>query len=106
MDQEGVPTHNACMNEIDSRLLPADDPQRRTLHNEVHARPSARVRLPALITYVAVLNAGTDREQEGAHLRRLPGHGQLSAQQMQGNFLRLRCEGYTCLLYTSDAADD
>ena len=95
MDLEGVPTHNAGMNEIDSRLLPADDPQRRTLHNEVHARPSARVRLPALITYVAVLNAGTDREQEGAHLRRLPGHGQLSAQQMQGNFLRLRCEGYT-----------
>jgi uncharacterized membrane-anchored protein len=86
---------NATMNEIDSRFLPQDDPLRRTLHNEVHARPSARVRLPALITYVAVLNAGVGREQECAHLQRLPGHADLSPQQLQANFLRLRCEGYT-----------
>ncbi|HEX5697227.1 MAG TPA: DUF3422 family protein, partial [Rhodoferax sp.] len=38
--------------------LPPDDPQREALHNEVHARPSARIRLPALIVYVAVLNEG------------------------------------------------
>ena len=62
------------MNEFDARILPPDDPQRRMLHNEVHARPSARVRLPALITYVALLNAGVSREQECAHLQRLPGH--------------------------------
>lgn len=83
------------MNEIDSRFLPADDAQRRVLHNEVHARPSARVRLPALITYVALLNEDVTREQELAQLQRLPGHADLTLQQLQGNFLRLRCEGFT-----------
>ncbi len=83
------------MNEFDARILPPDDPQRRVLHNEVHARPSARVRLPALITYVALLNAGVSREQECAHLQRLPGHADLGLERLQGNFLRLRCEGYT-----------
>ena len=86
---------NARMNEFDARILPPDDPQRRMLHNEVHARPSARVRLPALITYVALLNAGVSREQECAHLQRLPGHADLGLDRLNGNFLRLRCEGYT-----------
>jgi uncharacterized membrane-anchored protein len=83
------------MNEITSRFLPQDDAQRRELHNEVHARPSARVRLPALIVYVAVLNAGVTREQEWAHLRLLPGHADLSLESLQGNFLRLRCDHFT-----------
>ena len=83
------------MNEIDSRCLPADDPLRRVLHNEIHARPSARVRLPALIVYVAVLHVGVTREQERAHLQRLPGHADLTAEQLQANFLRLRCDGFT-----------
>ena len=83
------------MNEITSRFLPQDDAQRRELHNEVHARPSARVRLPALIVYVAVLNAGVTREQEWAHLRLLPGHSDLSLESLQGNFLRLRCDHFT-----------
>ena len=83
------------MNEITSRHLPLDDAQRRQLHNEVHARPSARVRLPALIVYVAVLNAGISREQEWAHLRSLPGHADLQPEQLSGNFLRLRCDGFT-----------
>ncbi|MFN7711119.1 MAG: DUF3422 family protein [Curvibacter sp.] len=77
------------------RLLPVDDEQRNALHNEVHARPSARIRLPALVVYVAVLNEGISREQECEHLRRLPGQQELTPAQMQGNFLRLRCEGYT-----------
>lgn len=83
------------MNEIDSRALPPDDAHRHVLHNEVHARPSARVRLPALITYVAVLNTGVPREAECALLRQLPGHSDLTPDRLQGNFLRLRCEGYT-----------
>ncbi|MGV1045836.1 DUF3422 family protein [Limnohabitans sp.] len=83
------------MNEINSRYLPVDDAQRRQLHNEVHARPSARVRLPALIVYVAVLNAGITREQEWTHLRSLPGHADLEPEQLNGNFLRLRCDGFT-----------
>ena len=76
-------------------LLPPDDSLRTALHNEVHARPSARVRLPALIVYVAVLNAGVSREEECAHLRQLPGQQDLNLAQLQGNFLRLRFEGYT-----------
>ena len=76
-------------------ILPPDDQLRTTLHNEVHARPPARVRLPALIVQVAVLNAGISREQEWAHLRRLSGQSQLLLQQLQGNFLRLPCGNHT-----------
>ena len=83
------------MNEITSRDLPVDDVQRRQLHNEVHARPSARVRLPALIVYVAVLNADVTRAQEWQHLKTLPGHADLQLDQLNGNFLRLRCDGFT-----------
>ncbi len=77
------------------RWLPLDDPQRAALHNEVHARPSARVRLPALITYVAVLNEGISREAEAAHLRRLPGQAELPLDYLKNNFLRLRLDGFT-----------
>lgn len=83
------------MNEMNARYLPLDDDQRRQLHNEVHARPSARVRLPALIVYVAVLNEGVAREQEWQHLKNLPGHGDLALDRLNGNFLRLRCDGFT-----------
>ncbi len=76
-------------------LLPADDALRAELHNEVHARPSARIRLPALVVFVAVLNDGVSREQECEHLRRLPGQQALSPELMQGNFLRLRFEEHT-----------
>ena len=80
---------------VAASLLPPDDPLRVALHNEVHARPLARVRLPALIVYVAVLNAGVTREQEWAHLQRLPGQQGLPLDSLHGNFLRLRFEGYT-----------
>ncbi len=75
--------------------LPPDDPQREELHNEVHARPSARIHLPALIVFVAVLNEGVSREQEWAHLKQLPGQDDLTLQQLQGNFLRLRLDEHT-----------
>jgi len=75
--------------------LPPDDVLREELHNEVHARPAARIRLPVLIVFVAVLNEGVSREQECEHLRRLPGQDGLSPDQMRGNFLRLRFEGFT-----------
>lgn len=77
------------------RCLPPDDAQRRLLHDEVHARPPARIRLPALVVYVAVLNADVTREDECAHLRKLPGQQDLMPEQLQGNFLRLRLPGYT-----------
>ena len=49
----------------------AQHPQRGLLHNEVHARPPARIRMPALVVYVAVLNTGVSRAAECAHLQRL-----------------------------------
>jgi uncharacterized membrane-anchored protein len=75
--------------------LPPDDALRLTLHNEVHARPQARIRMPALVVYVAVLNDAVSREQECEHLRRLPGQQDLTLEHLQGNFLRLRLDGYT-----------
>ena len=71
-----------------SPWLPPDDAQRQALHNEVHARPTARIHLPALVVYVAVLNEGVSREQECEHLRLLPGLSSLSLQRLSGNFLR------------------
>ena len=81
--------------EFHPHQLPANDPQRELLHNEVHARPPARVHLPALVVFVAVFNEGVTREQECEHLRRLPGQADLVPDQLQGNFLRLRLPGYT-----------
>lgn len=79
-------------------FLPPDDVHRMVLHNEVHARPPARIRLPALITYVAVLNQGVTREQEGDHLSQLPGQARLVPEAMLGNFLRLRLDGIGCTM--------
>jgi uncharacterized membrane-anchored protein len=80
---------------VTGRLLPPDDAQRTALHNEVHARPSARIRLPALVVYVAVLNEGVSREAECAHLNRLPGQAALLPAQLGDNFLRLRLAGFS-----------
>lgn len=76
-------------------VLPPDDAWRAELHNEVHARPPALIRMPALVVFVAVLNQGVGREQELEHLRRLPGHEGLGPQDLQNNFLRLRLDGRT-----------
>lgn len=76
-------------------FLPADFEARRALHNEVHARPPARIRMPALVVYVAVLNEGITREQECEHLQRLPGQQQLAAADLAQNFLRLRFGTHT-----------
>ena len=78
-----------------TRAIPLDDALRETLHDEVHARPPARIRLPALIVYVAVLNEGISREQEWAHLKQLPGQADLPLAQLSANFLRLRFANHT-----------
>ncbi|MCF8207875.1 MAG: DUF3422 domain-containing protein [Rhodoferax sp.] len=75
--------------------LPPDDPQRAATHNEVHARPSARIRLPALIIDVAVLHDGVTREMACTHLRGLPGWADLPQDQLNDNFLRLRNPGFS-----------
>ena len=77
------------------RSLPPDDPQREQLHNEVHARPSAHIRLPALVVYVAVYNEGVTREAECAHLQQLPGLQNLAIDSLKDNFFRLALDGYT-----------
>jgi uncharacterized membrane-anchored protein len=90
-----TPTLTAFTASSPASLLPPDDPYRHVLHNEVHARPTARIRLPALVVYVAVLNDGISRERECEHLRRLPGQAALTTDLLAGNFLRLRFEVYT-----------
>ena len=82
-------------NERAPRALPPDDPLRTVLHDEVHARPSARIRLPALVVFVAVLNDGVSREDECAHLRQLPGYADLQPADLGGHFLRLRFADHT-----------
>ncbi len=77
------------------RILPPDDDLRVALHNEVHARPPARIRLPALVTYVAVLNDGVSREDEWQHLRQLPGQGDLRLEDLGAHFLRMRFADHT-----------
>lgn len=76
-------------------LLPPDDPLRNTLHNEVHARPSASLRLPVVVHYVAVLNQGVARAEEHAHLCQLPGQEGLAPEALGANFLRLLFDGYS-----------
>ena len=72
------------------RALPPDDPQRLELHDEVHTRPTARIRMPARVVSVAVLHEGIGRDDECAHLQRLPGHAGLTAADLAADFLRLR----------------
>ncbi|MDO8300529.1 DUF3422 family protein [Lacisediminimonas sp.] len=76
-------------------LLPANAVLRTTLHDEVHARPSVRIDLPALVVFVTVLNEGVDRAAECEHLRLLPGQGGLTQADLQQNFVRLRLGGST-----------
>jgi len=95
MSPNQTPSRNSSNGDLSAALLPPDDAQRLELHNEVHARPTARIHLPALVVYVAVLNEGVSREQECEHLRRLPGLTALTLERLSGNFLRLRFDGYT-----------
>ena len=82
------------MTDQPSPYLPANDGQRLVLHNEIHTRPSALVKLPALVNYVAVLNAGVSISDEWAHLKQLSGHSALDMSEMRGNFLQLQGDHY------------
>lgn len=52
-------------------MLPANHPQRLIVADEVHARPSTAVFTPSRASYVALLVAPEDREQEFARLHAL-----------------------------------
>jgi uncharacterized membrane-anchored protein len=92
--QDKMPSMSQTTHNL-TQALPSDDPQRALLHNEVHTRPAARIRLPALIVFIAVLNEGISREEECQHLNRLPGQRKLTPTDLQGNFLRLRFSNHT-----------
>ncbi|GAB4397380.1 MAG: DUF3422 domain-containing protein [Rhodoferax sp.] len=80
-----------------ARWLPADDPQRIALHDEVHARPSARIRLPALLTHCAVLHDGVSRQDQWQHINTLAQHlGQEPPDPalLDSGFLRWRAPGF------------
>jgi uncharacterized membrane-anchored protein len=79
------------------RMLPADAPQREIVHNEIHARPTLAIHLPALVVYIAMLNENVTREQECAHLRLLPGLDDLDESLLADNFLRLHFEGFSVI---------
>ncbi len=78
---------------LPARWLPPDDPLRQRLHDEAHARPAARIRMPALVLYVAVRHDGVERSAQLQHLRRLPDQADLPAEALDGQFLRLRLPG-------------
>jgi uncharacterized membrane-anchored protein len=90
-----APADGPSLPDATPNALPPNDALREVLHDEIHARPPARIRLPAFVVYVAVLNEGISREEEWAHLRRLPGQASLSLNQLSGNFLRLRFARHT-----------
>ncbi len=71
------------------RALPDDDAERRLIHDEVHARASARITLPAYVLYVAVLNRQVSLDNELAHLQRLFSQDELSTFATHANFCRL-----------------
>ena len=79
---------------LTSQVLPNNALQREQLHNEVHARPQAQIRVPALVVYVAVLNRDVTRLQEHEHLRQLPGQHGLQESDMAPSFLRLVTNDY------------
>ena len=54
-------------------MLPINHPDRLSLQAEIHARPHARIRLPALVTNVSVFSEGVSVEDELKVLRQLPG---------------------------------
>ncbi len=82
------------MNEPLPMHLPVNDAQRLLLHHEIHTRPSATFKLPALVVYVAVLNSNVSTAEEFEHLQRLPQTQSLELEQMKGNFLQLQCNDY------------
>ncbi|MDE2614585.1 MAG: DUF3422 domain-containing protein [Burkholderiales bacterium] len=73
--------------------MPAEDALRRELHDEVHARPAARIRLPARVLHVAVLNEGVSPEDEARHIAALPHAPAVDAAAQHGAYLQLRLHG-------------
>lgn len=78
-------------------LLPPDDNLRVVLHDEIHARPPARIDLPALVVFVTVLHEGVDRMAECEHLQALAGPQALTLADLQQNFVGIALPGNATL---------
>jgi uncharacterized membrane-anchored protein len=59
---------------VSSPPIPRDDPDRRILHHELHARPALALRAPESIVHLALRIAADEREREAAMLAELA-HG-------------------------------
>lgn len=77
--------------------LPADIVNRSVLHNEIHTRPSANIELPALIFYVAVINANVTVQDELQHLQQLPSQSDLPIEKLRTNFCQLQFSTHTLI---------
>src|SRR5512139_480632 len=84
------------------RAFPADDPQRRVLHDEVHARPPARLVTPERVAHLALRIPPEGRERESqsvAELARFLGvpapAPTASFAWLEGNALRVKWERHT-----------
>lgn len=77
--------------------LPTEDTLRTLLHNEIHTRPSANVNLPALVFYVAVLNANVSVQDELAHLRLLSGQDNLNLEKLKANFFQIQTNAFNLI---------
>ena len=75
--------------------LPPEDSQRFLLHNEVHTRPSQRIRVPALVVCVTVMNNKVTLEQECEHLSRIPSQNEIKIELLQHSFLHLKLQKST-----------
>ena len=51
--------------------LPADHPQRRELHAEIHARPPESLSAPLRLAFLALCSDPSNREAEWRHVREL-----------------------------------
>jgi len=82
--------------------LPPDDPQRRELNDEVHARPPGAIECPARVSYLALRIDAADQARETALLNELADRHQQTGPDPQDNHFsadlgsfRLRWERHT-----------
>ena len=75
--------------------LPPEDSQRFLLHNEVHTRPSQRIRVPALVVCVVVMNNKVTLEQECEHLCRISSQNEINVELLRHSFLHLKLQKST-----------
>ena len=73
---------------------PHDDPQRRSLHDEIHARPPARLFTPERIGHLALRIPPEERADEEAALAALASQHGMPAPSFDAGYLWLDCGAY------------